>query len=67
MPAEPGLPEPDFGAFFTHAGSPERGPYAAGTRFQIAASAMPGNYTDTYLHAPCHRHPTATSLPACPW
>ena len=61
MPAYPGLPEPQFHTWFTHAESAERHLYAEGTTFQIARYELPGN-TGTYLDAPFHRHPDEPDL-----
>lgn len=61
MPAYPGLPEPRFGTFLTHAESLERRAYAEGTSFQIATYDIGGN-TGTYLDAPFHRHPELADL-----
>ena len=63
MPAYPGLPVPQFGAFVTHAESAERGSYAPGTVFHISTYTIPGN-TGTYLDAPFHRHPDGADLAA---
>jgi arylformamidase len=65
MPAYPGLPEPRFRAWFTHAESAERSLYADGTTFQIATYELPGN-TGTYLDAPFHRHPDEADLAGLP-
>jgi kynurenine formamidase len=61
MPAYPGLPEPRFGTFLTHAESLERRAYAEGTSFQIATYDIGGN-TGTYLDAPFHRHAELADL-----
>lgn len=63
MPAYPGLPEPQFRTWFTHAESAERGMYAHGTSFEIATYELGGN-TGTYVDAPFHRHPNAPDLAA---
>src|SRR5690348_17042950 len=65
MPAYPGLPEPRFQTWFTHAESAERSLYAEGTTFQIATYELPGN-TGTYLDAPFHRHPAELDLAGLP-
>jgi arylformamidase len=65
MPSYPGLPEPEFATFFTHAESATRGVYAPGTTFQIAHYRLGGN-TGTYLDAPFHRHPDGVDLRALP-
>ncbi len=65
MPSYPGLPEPRFLTWFTHAESLERGSYAPGVSFQIATYEMGGN-TGTYIDAPFHRHPEADDLAALP-
>jgi kynurenine formamidase len=65
MPAYPGLPEPQFHTWFTHAESAARGTYAPGTTFQIATYELPGN-TGTYVDAPFHRHPDAPDLAGLP-
>jgi kynurenine formamidase len=61
MPSYPGLPEPRFETFFTHAESVERGLYAEGAAFQIATYALGGN-TGTYVDAPFHRHADMADL-----
>jgi kynurenine formamidase len=65
MPAYPGLPEPQFHTWFTHAESAERHLYAAGTTFQIATYELGGN-TGTYIDAPFHRHPNEPDLAGLP-
>lgn len=65
MPAYPGLPEPQFRTFFTHAESAERGLYPEGTTFQIATYELGGN-TGTYLDSPFHRHPDGADLATLP-
>ncbi len=65
MPSYPGLPEPHFETFFTHAESAARGTYAPGTTFQIAQYRLGGN-TGTYVDAPFHRHPAGADLRALP-
>jgi arylformamidase len=65
MPAYPGLPEPQFRTWFTHAESAERHLYAEGTTFQIATYDLGGN-TGTYLDAPFHRHPEEPDLAGLP-
>ena len=65
MPSYPGLPEPSFEPFFTHAESAARGAYAPGTTFQIAQYRLGGN-TGTYVDAPFHRHPAGSDLRALP-
>ena len=65
MPSYPGLPEPEFATFFTHAESAARGSYAPGTTFQIAWYRLGGN-TGTYLDAPFHRHQSGPDLRALP-
>jgi arylformamidase len=61
MPAYPGLPEPQFHTWFTHAESATRSLYAEGVTFQIATYELPGN-TGTYIDAPFHRHPDGSDL-----
>jgi arylformamidase len=61
MPSYPGLPEPQFAAFLTHAESVARGAYAPGTTFQIATYQFGGN-TGTYVDAPFHRHADQADL-----
>lgn len=63
MPSYPGLPEPRFETFFTHAESAAHGAYAAGTTFQIAQYRLAGN-TGTYVDAPFHRHSDGADLHA---
>ena len=65
MPSYPGLPEPQFRTWFTHAESAERHLYAEGTTFQIATYELGGN-TGTYIDAPFHRHPTEPDLASLP-
>ncbi|MEO8288432.1 MAG: cyclase family protein [Chloroflexota bacterium] len=65
MPAYPGLPEPHFHTFLTHASSAARGIYATGTTFQIATYDLGGN-TGTYIDAPFHRHEHGTDLAGLP-
>jgi arylformamidase len=65
MPSYPGLPEPQFRTWFTHADSAERHLYAEGTTFQIATYELGGN-TGTYLDAPFHRHPAEPDLAGLP-
>jgi kynurenine formamidase len=65
MPAYPGLPEPLFHTWFTHAESAARSLYAEGTTFQIARYELPGN-TGTYIDAPFHRHPAEADLASLP-
>jgi len=65
MPAYPGLPEPQFHTWFTHAESAERKLYAEGTTFQIARYEIPGN-TGTYIDSPFHRHPDAPDFAGLP-
>jgi kynurenine formamidase len=65
MPSYPGLPEPQFHTWFTHAESAERHLYAEGTTFQIATYELGGN-TGTYLDAPFHRHPENPDLAGLP-
>jgi arylformamidase len=65
MPSYPGLPEPRFATFFTHAESAARGAYAPGTTFQIATYELGGN-TGTYVDAPFHRHPDGLDLRSLP-
>jgi kynurenine formamidase len=61
MPSYPGLPIPQFSAWFTHEESTNRGTYAPGTTFQIATYEIGGN-TGTYIDAPFHRHPQGQDL-----
>jgi kynurenine formamidase len=65
LPSYPGLPEPHFRTWFTHAESAERHLYAEGTTFQIATYELGGN-TGTYLDAPFHRHPEKPDLAGLP-
>lgn len=65
MPSYPGLPEPQFRTWFTHAECAERGLYAEGTTFQIATYELGGN-TGTYIDSPFHRHPSASDLATLP-
>jgi kynurenine formamidase len=65
MPAYPGMPEPQFHTWFTHAESAERKLYAEGTTFQIARYDVPGN-TGTYIDSPFHRHPDAPDFSGLP-
>jgi arylformamidase len=65
MPAYPGLPEPQFHTWFTHAESAERHLYAEGITFQIATYELGGN-TGTYIDAPFHRHPEKPDLADLP-
>src|SRR5215210_7633252 len=65
MPAYPGLPEPRFETFLTHAEAAERGMYVPGTTFQIGQYRFGGN-TGTYVDAPFHRHPAGLDLRALP-
>src|SRR5919204_3338075 len=65
MPSYPGLPEPRFGTWMTHAESATRGTYAPGTTFQIATYELGGN-TGTYVDAPFHRYPDGQDLAALP-
>lgn len=65
MPSYPGLKEPRFLTWFTHAESASRGTYAPGTTFQIAHYELGGN-TGTYVDAPFHRHPGAPDLASLP-
>lgn len=65
MPSYPGLPEPQFNTFLTHAGSAAHRSYAPGTTFQIAHYSIGGN-TGTYVDAPFHRHPEGFDLSALP-
>jgi len=61
MPSYPGLLEPKFHTWLTHAESTSRGTYAPGTTFQIATYEIGGN-TGTYVDAPFHRHPQGQDL-----
>lgn len=65
MPSYPGLMEPRFHTWFTHAESAARGSYGPGVSFQIATYEMGGN-TGTYIDAPFHRHPAADDLATLP-
>ena len=65
MPSYPGLPEPQFHTWFTHAESAERHLYAEGTTFQIATYELGGN-TGTYIDSPFHRHPEKPDLAGLP-
>lgn len=65
MPSYPGLPEPRFETFFSHAESATRGAYAPGTTFQIGLYQLGGN-TGTYVDAPFHRHPDGADLRGVP-
>src|SRR5688572_12315477 len=65
MPSYPGLPEPHFYVWMSHADSAGRGTYAPGTTFQIAKYELGGN-TGTYVDAPFHRYPDGEDLAALP-
>ena len=65
MPAYPGLPEPQFHTWFTHAESAERSLCAEGTAFQIATYELPGN-TGMYIDSPFHRYPEKPDLAGPP-
>src|SRR5256712_12031597 len=65
MPSYPGLPEPQFRTWMTHAESATRGTYAPGTTFQIATYELGGN-AGTYVDAPFHRYPDGQDLAALP-
>ncbi|HEX6509903.1 MAG TPA: cyclase family protein [Chloroflexota bacterium] len=65
MPSYPGLPEPRFHTWLTHAQSAERGSYTEGTTFQIATYEIGGN-TGTYVDAPFHRHADGPDLARVP-
>jgi kynurenine formamidase len=65
MPAYPGLPEPQFHTWFSHAESAERSLYAEGTTFQIATYELRGN-TGTYIDSPYHRYPEKPDLAGLP-
>src|SRR5215471_4852881 len=65
MPAYPGLPEPKFHVFFSHADAAKRGTYAPDTTFQIASYELGGN-TGTYVDAPFHRWPDGADMASVP-
>ena len=65
MTAYPGLPEPQFHTWFTHAESAERSLCAEGTTFQIPTYELPGN-TGMYIDSPFHRYPEKSDLAGLP-
>ena len=65
MPSYPGLPEPKFSVWRTHAETAERGIYTPGTTFQFAMYEFGGN-TGTYVDAPIHRFPEGGDIASIP-
>lgn len=65
MPSYPGLPEPKFSIWRTHAGTAATGNYAPGTTFQFAFYEFGGN-TGTYVDAPIHRFTDGGDIASIP-